>query len=155
RLRKRLAGVKQITVDSRAVASREYHLVVAPGAVIDDAIRHSATTFAHAHGIEVLDLVPGDLPALAAISLARWVDPAQYRTKCFARGHTTGYALLVHHDVLKRTGASNLTPRDALAFVRLAMQLKRYACTTTDLAIAPGLRATSENLDHRLAMLRE
>jgi len=155
RLRGRLAACKEAVADSEALVYRNYRLIVAPGVVVDKATAQSAAAFAQAQGIEVLDLVPGDLPSLPAMELMRVLDPVRFRTDRFARGRTAGHALLVTNDVLERANAPHMMPSDAVAFVHLAAKLKRYACTTTDLAIVPGLRAVKEDLDCRLAVLRE
>lgn len=155
RLRGRLAACKEAVADSEALAYRNYRLIVAPGVVVDKATAQSAAAFAQAQGLEVLDLVPGDLPSLPAMELMRVLDPIRFRTDRFGRGHTAGHALLVTNDVLDRANAPHMMPSDAVAFVQLAVKLKRYACTSMDLAIVPGLQAVKEALDCRLAVLRE
>jgi SAM-dependent methyltransferase len=154
RLRRRLEPLAVLSPSDAAVAS-EHLFVLAPGVALDAKTRRAASAHARANGLEVLDLVPGDLPAQRLLALAQLVDAGRYRQQRFAAGATAGHAILATSDVLARAGLAGAAPADPVAFLRLARQLKRYACTRTDLAVATGLRARPEDPSRRRAVMRE
>jgi SAM-dependent methyltransferase len=133
-----------------------FRLVTAPGVIVDAATRRAATAFARGKGVGLLDLVPRDLPAIRAMSLAQVVDPASYRGNRLAVGRTALHAMLVATDVAERAGVPPGDPlgtRDEVAFVELAARLRHYTAGA-DLAIAPAERAAPQPLARRLAILR-
>src|SRR6185436_8146911 len=69
-----------------------HELVLAPGAVVDDATHRAASAFARANQLDVLDLVPADLPAIRAMTLLQLVDPPKYRADRLGPGRTAGHA---------------------------------------------------------------
>jgi SAM-dependent methyltransferase len=155
RIRGRVAAIPALAplTPADAPASPEHRFLVAPGVVLDDATRRAASAHALAHGLRVLDLVPGDLPAFRAWALLQTLDPAEYRRDRLGKGRTACHAVLVDADVLERAGEPDAAPADAVALTRLVGRLKRYAGTSTDLAIAASLRAVPEQ--RRLAVMRE
>lgn len=152
RMRGRLRALP-VLAPSEAPISSEHRFLVAPGVVLDDATRRAASAHAHAHGLRLLDLVPGDLPPLRAWGLLQGLDPAEYRRDRLGKGRTAGHAVLVDADVLERADVPDAAPSDAVALTRAVGRLKRYASMSTDLAIAPSLRAVPEQ--RRLAILHE
>ena len=131
------------------------HFITAPGVHLDDTARLSASAYARERGLDVLDLVPGDLPTTRALALAQLTDTGAYRANRLAAGRTASHALLVSADVVKRARPRPEDAADPVAFARLAARLKRYACTTMDLAVLPDARAVAEDVDKRLAVTRE
>lgn len=128
--------------------------LVAPGVALDEPTKRAASAHAKKHGISVLDLVPRGLPALRLWGLLQFVDPDAYRRDRLGRGVSFGHAALVDRDVLERARAADAVADD-VALVRLVGELKRYACTATDLAVAPGLHAAPTDRRHRFLILRE
>ncbi len=91
RLRHRLSALRRLgdqPVAPGTVDTDDHQFVVVPatGVVVDDVTRREAIAHARAEGIEVLDLVPGDLPRDQALDLARLVDTTTYRGAVFAAG---------------------------------------------------------------------
>ena len=94
-------------------------VVCAPGVTVDAATRRAAVAWAKSQGLDVVDLVPRDLPAIEAMSLAQVCDLAQYRRDRLAPGRTAGHAILVTADVAERAGLGAEDPADEVAFVEL------------------------------------
>jgi SAM-dependent methyltransferase len=153
RLRRRLSGLHRLPTELGPVHIA-HRFITAAGVDLDDATRRAASAFAAGEGIEVLDLVPGDLPSGRAFDFARMASPAGYRANRLAVGRTASHAVLVDTAVLERAGIRRLDGLDPVEFAELAVRLKRYACTSTDFAVAPYLRALADEPDRRLAVLR-
>jgi SAM-dependent methyltransferase len=151
RLRARLSALAVLAPSDEPIAA-EHRFLVAPGVSLDEATRRAASDHARREGLEVLDLVPLDLRTRDALALAQVVDPRRYRQDRLAFGHTAGHALLVHAAVLERAGVD--PPADPVSFARGAVRLKRFASTSSERAVAPGLRAVADNPDKRLAVLQ-
>jgi SAM-dependent methyltransferase len=127
-----------------------HRLVCAPGVEVDEATSRAASAFARTHELDVLDLVPRDLPAIRALSLLYLVDPRRYRGDRLGIGRTAGHAVLLSHDVAER--ARVIDPADDVAFVQFAAKAKLYG--RAELAIAPGEHARPSDPRHRYAILR-
>ena len=151
RMRSRLAALVTLP-PSDAPAAATHRFFTAPGVTLDDATRRAASAWATAHGKEVVDLIPGDLPTIAAMSLAQIVDPATYARDRLAVGRTAGHAILVTDEVATRAAVS--APADEVAMIKLAAQLKTFATATSALVLAPAERARPEVLGRRRAVLR-
>jgi SAM-dependent methyltransferase len=147
RLRGRVSSFKVLST-SEVPVSDDHAFVVRPGVAIDDATRRSASAFARDHHLDVVDLVPSDLPAWRAMLLLGSVDPKTFRKDRLAKGRSAGEGLLVRASVLERMQLASdvngdvIAPSDPVAFAALAVRLKLHACTSTDFGIAPGFRAT-------------
>jgi SAM-dependent methyltransferase len=129
---------------------RASHVVVAaPGVTIDDATARAASAYMRDHGVEVLELLPRDVPAIDALVLAQLVDPAKYRADRLAPGRTAGHAVVVTDDIAAR--AQIAAPADAIAFAQLATRLKHYGAA--ELAIAPAEHARRRDVTARYATL--
>ena len=155
RLRGRVAKLSVIDetltldVDETAMA-----VVTAAGVSVDDAVLASATRHARREGLDVLDLVPGDLPIEQLLALARSVDASTYRDKPLALGFGALHALVVEPAVLERAGVTRTTDLDPVEMVLLTTRLKQFAPRRTDLALAPSLRAVALPDGQRMAILR-
>jgi len=131
------------------------HLVVHGEAVeLSDEVRERAETYATANELDVVDLVPGQLPTLRALAVAQMIDPVKYRSDRLAPGRTAGHAILVSPDVSERSGIRG-GGYDPVEIIDTAAKLKRYATTSTDIVIVPGLPASPEDSRKRLAVMRE
>jgi SAM-dependent methyltransferase len=138
RMRGRVAALVELApADTPPAATHRF--LVAPGVTIDDATRRAASAHARAHQLDVLDLVPGDLPAFRSMGLAQLIDPAKVRADRLSLGRTAGHALLVTDEIAARAGVTE--PADEVAFVRAAVRLKTYAPTSFDIAVAPAEHA--------------
>src|SRR6202020_1208493 len=58
------AGAIPVLAPSDEPVSADHRFIVAKGVTVDDATRRAASAHARAHGLGVLDLVPGDLGAM-------------------------------------------------------------------------------------------
>jgi SAM-dependent methyltransferase len=154
KVRRRVAAMPVIPPSDEPV-SEGHRFLLAKGVTLDEATRRAASAHARAHGIAVLDLVPGDLGTMRAWGLVQLVDPESYRKDRLGKGVSAGHAMLVTADVLDRAGVSDAEPLGAVAFAKTAGKLKHYACKATDLAIAPGLHAVPEERGTRRAVLYE
>ncbi|HWS39451.1 MAG TPA: class I SAM-dependent methyltransferase [Actinoplanes sp.] len=119
----------------------EFALFTLAGVVVDGETRDAAHAYARNQGLEVVDLVPVDLPVAEAYALAREVDPGRYRADRLAVGRGAGHALLVATDLAARAEVTPSTDLDPAEIIRLTARLKKYAPTGMDVAVAPGLRA--------------
>ncbi|MGE5185673.1 MAG: class I SAM-dependent methyltransferase [Acidobacteriota bacterium] len=127
-----------------------HDVLAAPGVTVADTTRRAASAYMRAHGVDVLELVPRDLPAIDALVIAQLVDPATYRADRLSPGRTAGHAVVVSADVAARARAT--MPQDAIAFARLATRLKHYG--PTELAVARDEHAHRRDISARFATLR-
>lgn len=133
-----------------------YHLITAAGVVVDEDVRRAAEEYARAQGLDVLDLVPAGLDTARALELARRVDPATYRTTRLARGETAGHALLVSAAVAERATVIRHTGLTSAELDELAVRLKRYAPTRSDVVVVEGLAPLPEQpVAERREILRD
>ncbi len=152
RMRGRLGALIELPPSDQP-ASADHLFITAPGVTLDDATRRAASAWATSQRLDVVDLVPADLPATRAMGLAQISDLARVRRERLALGRTAGHALLVKKDVAERAAVT--PPADEIAFVRLVARLKRYAPASFDHAIAPAAHAAPDDLRRRRAILRE
>jgi SAM-dependent methyltransferase len=155
RLRERVRALPSIAEDAGpGTAVDPDHLFLAAANVdLDEVTRRAASAYATRHGLEVLDLVPGDLGTEQLLELVGAVDPASYRSSALAPGRGPRQATLVQRTVLERADVAageHLTPA---AYAELTSQLKRVAARATDLAIAPALRGATEDAADRRRVL--
>ncbi|HEY1703511.1 MAG TPA: class I SAM-dependent methyltransferase [Trebonia sp.] len=143
------------TVDGGAADDGKPLFLLARGVEPDGATRRAAAGFACAQDLDLLELVPADLPATAARDLLRAVDPRAYRNDRLAPGRSAGAALLASPRVAERaeTGsADGLDPADVIAAARAIRPCARARATM--FTVAPRLRAGRDHLDRRAARLR-
>ncbi len=132
----------------------DHVFITAPGVCLDDAARRRASAFATRHGLDVVDLVPGNLGTEQILDLVRLVDPATCASNRLATGRGPGQATLVHREVLRRAGLEDLDEEpDPVRYLELTAQLKRFATKTTGLAVLDDLLAAPEDLRRRRAYL--
>jgi SAM-dependent methyltransferase len=131
----------------------DHLFVTAPGVRLDHRARVAASEYACRHHPEVVDLVPEDLDAERALDLVRLVDPATYASDPLATGRGPLQATLVHRDLLERSGITEVGEVEPSRYLAMVAELKKFAPTTTDLVIVPGLGAGTEDLSQRRACL--
>jgi SAM-dependent methyltransferase len=142
------AGKLAVLAPSDEPAS--HRVIAAPGVTIDEATHRAASAFARANQLDVLDIVPRDLPTIRAMTLLQLVDSPKYRADRIGAGRTAGHAILVSDELASR--AEIPAPTDDVAFTRLAVRLKRYG--RGDVAIAPTASARPADLRQRFEILR-
>ncbi len=132
----------------------DHVFITAPGVRLDDAARRRASAFAASHGLDVVDLVPGNLGTEQILDLVRLVDPDTYASNRLTTGRGPGQATLVHREVLRRAGLEAMVDEpDPATYLELTAQLKRFATKSIDLAVLDDLRAAPEDLRRRRSYL--
>jgi SAM-dependent methyltransferase len=117
-------------------------VVAAEGITVDDATRAAVAQEMDLDGVEVIDLVPGDLPAERALRLLRRVDPARVATDVMYAPGGAHEALTLHPSLVERMQVElreQVVDRHDLA--RRTVRAQRYAPTTAALRVAPDLAA--------------
>ncbi len=147
RMRGRIGALRVLAPSD---APSDGQIFAAPGVDVDATTARAASAYAREHGIAVLDLVPQDLSAIRAMSLAQLVDPRTYRRDRLGHGRTAGHAIVISGDVAHR--ARPEVTDDHVAFVRLANRLKHYGAA--DVAIAPAEHAHPLALSRRFDVLQ-
>ena len=152
RLRARARALPVLPPSSDAVRL-QHRFVTADGVDLGCDTRRAASAYAESAGLDVVDLVPADLPTGRALDLTRMVDPAAYRTARLAPGRGAFHALLVEVGVAERAGVTRFDGLDPVEIAELTVRLKRYACASTGLAVAPDLAGRPDAPGQRLALL--
>ncbi|GHH33673.1 class I SAM-dependent methyltransferase [Lentzea cavernae] len=98
---------------------------------------------------DLVDLVPRDLPTVAALDLLGAVDPGKYRDDQWARGISASQAVLVREKY-----AEEVDPDDPTEFIAYVRRVKDHVHAQVDIAVAPGLKAGPYDLGYRAAILR-
>ncbi|MDX8051106.1 methyltransferase domain-containing protein [Lentzea sp. BCCO 10_0798] len=98
---------------------------------------------------DLVDLVPRDLPTVAALDLLGAVDPGKYRDDQWARGISASQAVLVREPYVEE-----VDPDDPTEFVAYVRRVKDHVRARVDIAVAPGLKAGPYDLGYRAATLR-
>jgi SAM-dependent methyltransferase len=161
RLRARAGGLRRLPGDGDAAgagaggdggaAPRVW--LTAAGVRVTDAVRARVAGYAVDEGLEVVDLVPRDLPVEQALDLLRAVDPRKYRAGRLAPGATALQAMAVSRPTAERAGVAPDEGLDPVVMNRAATVLKRHAATSTDLVVVSGTRAVREDLSKRMGYL--
>ncbi len=152
RMRGRLAKLKVVPPDEGG-DPKGTSLLAAIGSDVDDSVHRRAAAFARAEQLDVVDLVPRDLPTSRVLALAQVVDVPNYRKNRLATGRTAGEAILMSDDVRERAGIVPVSAAGPVEMVDAVEKLKRYASATTDLAVVPGMRAAYEDPKKRMGVM--
>ena len=146
RLRQRLASLvilKRTGGDvGKKAPNSEHVFITRNGRFLDPEIRQAASAMLEARRLEVLILMPDDLPTAEALVCLQTIDLKRYRNARIARSYVIGEAFLVHKDVLTRMGSTPSDPQSADEFARLADQFKKYSSISTEIAMAEGLKSS-------------
>ncbi|ANZ39936.1 hypothetical protein BBK82_31735 [Lentzea guizhouensis] len=137
RLRSRASKLRVL-----AMGAGEHKLLTATGVRSEDSW--------DAGDADLVDLVPRDLPTVAALDLLGSVDPAKYRSDRWARGASASQAVLVRDEYAETVDPDD--PTELVAFVR---RVKDHVHAEVDIAVAPGLKAGPHDLGYRAATLRQ
>ena len=114
----------------------------AEGAEVDDGTIAAAAHEMELDGVDVVDLVPGDLSAERSLRLLRRVEPERLPDDVMYTPGGAHEVLALHPSLVERMG---IEPReesmDRSAMVRRTVKAQRYAPTSAVLRVAPGLRS--------------
>jgi SAM-dependent methyltransferase len=123
---------------------------------VDDATMAAVAAEMDASGAQVIDLIPGDIPAEQALAYLRRVDVEQLgEDPCYAPGGV-GEAVGMHSSVAERMGLPTGVERlDRGAMVRRTTKAQRYAPYTSVVRVAPGLRASRLEAQDRWREMEE
>ncbi len=124
-----------------------HRFVTAAGVTVDEATARAASAHALREGLDVVDLVPADLPVERLLAVMRFIDPATFRAKAIANGVGALQAMLVSLEVADRARVDRFEGLEPAEMADLFGHLKRYAPRTTDLALAPHLRTPEATAD--------
>ncbi|RFU40527.1 hypothetical protein DZF91_16700, partial [Actinomadura logoneensis] len=113
-----------------------YEFVTGERVMLSGPVRRAAVGHAREQGLDVLDLVPADLPAERALDLLRTLNPRTYRTDPLAVGRGAGFATAVTSDVLDRAGQTRAA-LDPGAFGAATARLRKFT-TSADLVVVPA-----------------
>lgn len=136
RLRDRLSGLRRVRPADPREAAAEYTLVTGENVRLNQHVRGAALDFARRNELQVLDLIPADLPVQRAMDLARCVDTRTYTAELAGPGCGAGYATVVARDVLERAGVAD-GAFETGEYAALTVRLKQYA-RAAGLAVVPG-----------------
>ena len=120
---------------------------------LDDATRRDAAAYARAEGLDLVDVVPADLPVTAARDLLRQVDPRAYRADPRAAGHSAGAAVMMDPGLLKRAGLTAPDDPEPADVIDLVRRVKSYAGHGAAIVAGPRLRSGGDDLAQRRARL--
>ena len=145
-LRKRVESL-DVLADSADQVAPGHRFVTAAGVTVDEATARAASAHALREGLDVVDLVPADLPVERLLAVMRFIDPATFRAKAIANGVGALQAMLVSLEVADRARVDRFEGLEPAEMADLFGHLKRYAPRTTDLALAPHLRTPEATAD--------
>ena len=115
-------------------------IVAVDRAVIDDATRDAAAGVMDAGDLDVVDLVPGDLPADRALRLLRRLRPGRQRDDPLYTPGGAHEAVAVRAGVAARAGLVPAGGLDRGDLVRCTVKAQRYAPRRAGAFVAAGLR---------------
>ena len=117
-------------------AAPEYHVLLAEGAAVDESAIRDASHCARAYDLDLLDLIPYDLPAEELLAVMQMYNPARYRKNRIAAAVSAGHTLIVADHIGARSGFQGHQQVSASAFFAQARRLKKFAPCRADLAIS-------------------
>jgi SAM-dependent methyltransferase len=124
-----------------AGAAEEAVIVAAAGARVDEATRAAVAGVLAAADLDVVDLVPGDLPADRTLRLLRRVRPGRTRVDPLHAPGGAHEAVALRPEVAARAGLVAEDGLDRGDLVRRTVTAQRYAPLRSDTFVAPGLTA--------------
>ncbi len=154
RLRGRLAKLVPLSHHDAPDASATARVVAPPDQTIPADIVRDVGEHLRSNGLQAVDLVPRNLPALRAMALAHLVDVPHYRSNRLAHGYTSGHAFVVEQSLLAKIQKHMQPPADAIGMIAWAKELKRHAPVGMDMVVAPGLTVAPEQVRARGSVMR-
>jgi SAM-dependent methyltransferase len=143
RNRRRLDALATLTA-ADAPVDADLRFVCAPGVSLSEATRRAAGAHMTRHGLQALDLVPGQASLATAWSLGCHIDSSASRRDGWTPGATGAHAFVASAAVWSGLGGGR-APEDTGTFVAMAREVKRRVKGAHDLAIAPDLVAKRPN----------
>jgi SAM-dependent methyltransferase len=117
-------------------------LAAVEGVTVDDLTRDAAAYEMDLDGVEVVDLVPGDLPAERALRLLRRLDARRLVDDVMYAPGGAHEALALHPALVERMGGAGGVVRcDRERMVRRTVDAQRYAPVSSVARVAPDLAA--------------
>jgi SAM-dependent methyltransferase len=128
-----------------------FRLVTAEGVTFEPGAVAAAVAYADRHGLDALDLVPGDLDGERVLEFIRLANPETFKEEALAVGRSSGHAVLIDAGLLDRLDVKlHDGALEAADLAELMVDAKYFAPTSCDLALVPGLHAAPETpLAHR------
>jgi SAM-dependent methyltransferase len=123
-------------------AAGRVDLLTVGGASVDPAVGRGAAAAMRATGAEVVDLVPGDLPARRALRLLRRVDLGRLRQDTMYSPGGAHEAVALHPGAAERLEVVGGRSHDRRELVLETVRAQRHAPARSDVRVAPGLRAS-------------
>ena len=143
RIRNRLVSIPTLKSDESDPAP-DLQLVAAPGITVPEHVVESAIAHMKAHQLRGLELVPGQLSLAMAWSMGCHIDRDAHRSEASRPGETAVHAFIAPTLTLDELSVDEA--RVSLAsFASVAREVRRRLGDAHDLAIAPGLTASSHN----------
>ncbi|MCC6587040.1 MAG: class I SAM-dependent methyltransferase [Bryobacterales bacterium] len=146
RMRRRLRSIPVLGGSGAEFSRPEVAFIAAEKAKLPQSTRMEATAYMQEHGIDLLDIVAADTPALAVLTLSQIVDPPVYAVNRVAIGFTSGFAMAASPELLARAGKKPPPAVEDGELAQLARAMRKYAGVHAGLAIAPGTRFRPEFL---------
>ena len=110
---RRLTVLSEVDRSAEALdPTGSFTLVTAAGVSVDAGTEAAAVGHALVHDLDVVDLVPGDLPSGVLQALLLQIDPGRYRRDRLAVGRGAGHAGVVRTALLARVAAAHPSPSD-------------------------------------------
>ena len=161
RLRRRLAALPVLAAGdpagagagSDAVDPAGYVAVHVDGGALPGAVLLAAAGHLRVHGLEALDLLPGDLPVEELLDHLRISDPVRLRANPIFLAFGAGQAVVMTRNLAERAGVAG-GAADTVDVRRAFGQAKRYAPQSVDQVVAPALAAVPLTADQNLAVWR-
>ncbi len=127
----------------------EYVFWVAEGVTLDDATRQAVVAHLESTGAAVVDVVPGDLPALRALDLVRMVDPRSFEGAPMAQGRGAFALLCARAEVADRARLTPGTNVGLQQMVHTTLELKRHAPRSMHHVVGSHLHAAPSTAPRR------
>jgi hypothetical protein len=128
-----LAGVQGRSGAASAVALH--------GVELDVGTLAAAARDMEEHGVDVVDLLPGELPAEDALRILRRIDPERLEVDGAYTPGGAHQALVLRGELRATGGAGGVCAADIATLVERTVEAQRRAPTSAALRLAPGLRA--------------
>jgi SAM-dependent methyltransferase len=140
-LRRRLRAIPALPAPPAGDLGPEVEVVTGRGAAVDERTRAAGSHEMATAGLDVLDLVPGDLEVEPALRLLRRVNPDRPLgpdTTAWPGGAHA--ALLIGPATVERMAAIPSEPQSRAAMVRLTRRAQRMARGSFGIRVAPAVR---------------
>ena len=155
RLRARVPPALPAPPAPPAGSDGDWTWITSRATTVDETTAAAAEAYASAEGLDMLDVVPADLPSTAARDLLRAVDPGKYRTNRLAIGRSSGTAVLVARAVFERARADVPDDPESADVIASARRIRPFTSRHgAAFSVAPWLRSGKDDLAKRPARLR-